>query len=215
MFIFGGNNQFDGRFDFYEWSAPFYETPQEVHEKLQSLNLQGKKLMAIYAVGGYGDIAHTNTSMMYCRIVDAGIEPTPGWWETYPNLNRILLPWDIELCEPVQLVFDDGSTLEILPIEDGGARIGVNSIPKGLTDGLNDSAVDLNSYFREFVGSELCEFELKITKTETQTVGRSYTEQRAKYALQLSFEHCNTLTLTQSWKSWFVLSAKGGENHEK
>ena len=32
MFNYGGDNNFCGRFDFYEWSAPYYENPKEVNQ---------------------------------------------------------------------------------------------------------------------------------------------------------------------------------------
>lgn len=137
MFTFGGCNNFNGRFDFFEWSAPYYETPKEVFAALNELGLKGKRIVAINTIGSCKDIGKSNSTNLYQTIRNAGIELGENWWE-YPNINEVLLPWNIILCEPIQFVFDDGETLEILPIGDGGARVAKNSIPIGMTDGMND-----------------------------------------------------------------------------
>ena len=52
MFRYGGKDRFKDRFDFFEWSAPFYETPEEVYRALNKAGIEGKTLVAIHAVGG-------------------------------------------------------------------------------------------------------------------------------------------------------------------
>lgn len=51
MFNYGGDNKFHGRFDFYEWSAPYYENPKEVFLALNKLGLKDKTLVSINTIG--------------------------------------------------------------------------------------------------------------------------------------------------------------------
>ena len=222
MFNFGGHDDFNGRFDFFEWSAPYYENPKEVFTILNEMNLKGKRLVAINAVGSCRDIGRTNGVGLYQTIRNAGIEPGDNWWENYPHMDEVLIPWNIVLCEPIQLVFDDGNTLEILPIEDGGARIATNSIPVGITDGLNDGGINTTKFFKELIGRKLNSIELRIRKKEEQHINEfslkretPYTEFRTKYVIQLGFEYPYKLEIIQSWESWYEVCAKGNWDQER
>lgn len=222
MFNFGGHNDFNGRFDFFEWSAPYYENPKEVFTVLNEMNLKGKRLVAINAVGSCRDIGRTNGVGLYQTIRNAGIEPGDNWWENYPHMDEVLIPWNIVLCEPIQLVFDDGNTLEILPIEDGGARIATNSIPVGMTDGLNDGGINTTAFFKELIGRKLNSIELRIRKKEEQYINEfslkretPYTDCRTKYVIQLGFEYPYKLEIIQSWESWYEVCAKGNWDQER
>ena len=155
MFNYGGDNYFCDRFDFYKWSAPYYENPKEVFLALNKLGLKDKTLVSINAIGACRNIDNSGGTSLYWTIADAGIELGELWWERYEHLDSVLVPWNITLCEPIQFVFDDDTTLEILPIEDGGARIGVNTIPVGLVNGLNPSEVNATALFKEFIGRKL------------------------------------------------------------
>ena len=170
MFNYGGDNNFCDRFDFYKWSAPYYENPKEVFLALNKLGLKDKILVSINAIGACRNIDNSGGTSLYWTIADAGIELGELWWERYEHLDNVLVPWNITLCEPIQFVFDDDTTLEILPIEDGGARIGVNTIPVGLVKGLNPSEVNATALFKEFIGRKLSNIELKINYNETKRV---------------------------------------------
>lgn len=222
MFNFGGHDDFNGRFDFFEWSAPYYENPKEVFTALNGMNLTGKRLTAINAIGLCRDIGRTNGVGLYQTIRNAGIEPGDNWWENYPHMDEVLIPWNIVLCEPIQFVFDDGNTLEILPIEDGGARIATNSIPVGMTDGLNDGGINTTAFFKELIGRKLNSIELRIRKKEEQHINEfslkretPYTEFRTKYVIQLGFEYPYKLEIIQSWESWYEVCAKGNWDQER
>lgn len=222
MFNLGGHDGFNGRFDFFEWSAPYYENPKEVFAALNEMNLKGKRLVAINAVGSCRDIGRTNGVGLYQTIRNAGIEPGDNWLENYPHMDEVLIPWNIVLCEPIQLVFDDGNTLEILPIEDGGARIATNSIPVGMTDGLNDGGINTTKFFKELIGRKLNSIELRIRKKEEQYINEfslkretTYTEFRTKYVIQLGFEYPYKLEIIQSWESWYEVCAKGNWDQER
>lgn len=222
MFKFGGHDNFDGRFDFFKWSASYYENPKEVFTALNEMNLKGKRLIAINAIGLCRDIGRTNDVGLYQTIRNAGIEPGDNWWENYPHMDEVLIPWNIVLCEPIQFVFDDGSTLEILPFEGGGARIATNSIPVGMIDGLNDGGINTSKFFQELIGRKLDSIELRIRRKEEQYINEfslkretPYTDFQTKYVIQLGFEYPYKLEIIQSWESWYEVCAKGNWDHER
>ena len=216
MFNYGGDNNFCDRFDFYKWSAPYYENPKEVFLALNKWGLKDKTLVSINAIGACRNIDNSGGTSLYWTIADAGIELGELWWERYEHLDSVLVPWNITLCEPIQFVFDDDTTLEILPIEDGGARIGVNTIPVGLVNGLNPSEVNATALFKEFIGRKLSDIELKINYNETKRINKFSIESnkeckefRTNYIIELTFEYPYRLELTQGWESWYQVSAKG------
>ena len=208
MFEYGGKNNFGERFDFFEWSAPYYETSEEVHAALTRLNLEGKTLKSINAIGS-------------CRIMDserslyhiirlAGINLEEDVRETYEYIDKVLVPWELDSCEPVQFVFDDGTSLEILPIEAGGARIGINSIPAGLVDGLNRSNVDTNVFFRELLGKKLSDIKLYVDTTLREVISKyTYKSKEYKYKIEFSFGGTRKLTLSAGSYSWYEIAATG------
>ena len=215
MFNYGGNNNFRGRFDFYEWSATYYENSEEIFLALSESGIKEKTLMAINAIGACRSKEDLGGIELYHTISDAGIDLGELWLEKYEHLDKVLLPWNITLCEPIQFVFDDGTTLEILPFEDGGARIGVNTIPVGLVNGLNLGEVNATAFFKEFIGRKLSDIELKINYNETKYVNKFSIEKRDEwksfrinYIIELTFEYPYRLELTQGAESWYQVSAK-------
>ena len=219
MFTFGGNNNFKDRFDFYEWSAPYYENSDEVFTALNKIGLKGKTLTAINAIGAINESIGNG---LYWTITDSGVTLDNNWMESYEHLDKVRVPWSIELCEPIQLVFDDGTTVEILPIEDGGARIGVNTIPVGLVNGLNPSEVDATSFFGELIGHKLDNITLCIDSNEKRWIDKNsiqnkYQNKRTetKYIIEFEFDFPYKLKLTQEWESWYRVCGVGNEYRGK
>ena len=159
--------------------------------------------------------------MLYWKIKGAGIEPGDLWWERYEHLDDVLVPHSVKLCEPIQFVFDDRTSIEILPIDEGGARIGVNSIPVGLVDGLNKSGVDANSLFRELLGRKIEHIDLKEITNETRWINR-YTIEKSKGNKELRCQHVIRLSLgspckielISSWESWYEVTAEIDHNSQ-
>ena len=51
MILSNGNNQFQGQFSFWEWSAPILQTPEELAEALRALRLEGRAVKNLYCIG--------------------------------------------------------------------------------------------------------------------------------------------------------------------
>ena len=108
-------------FNIYQWDAPCYETPEKVVAALYNADIQGKELERIHVPGlgtdREGDYYYRGEKHPFCL-----------WFH-----------------EPLQLIFRDGTTLEILPLYNGGARIGRNSLPVGVKSRVNKTTWDLKS----------------------------------------------------------------------
>lgn len=129
-----GLNQFNGMFSFLEWSAPIYETPEEVIEAFGKMNFRKRKVKSISVIGEGTAIGGTSF---------------------HPDSNQ-LFPCSADFQEPLQLIFEDGSTFEFLPMARGGARFAMNTIPAGMTTGVNNSNCDAAVLFgQEITGSTL------------------------------------------------------------
>lgn len=198
------------RFDYYTWDARLFETPQELIRFLCDLNLMGKKLKQINAIGA-GKRLGAHEGDLYNTIRRAGVE-LPDGLDAYPNLDKVLVPWRVQLCEPVQLVFDDGMTLEILPVENGEYKIGINSLTEGVCDGLNRSNFDSNIFFGELLGCELSYFRVTSATTERVTLDpvtidkpKPWTETRRQHQLEFHFGSRNYLRLISGGDDWYSL----------
>lgn len=225
MFEYGGKNNFNGRFDYFEWSAPFFETPDEVLDALKAIRFKSQKLAAIRAIGSHQckdmnkSFNDMNNTAIYMILSAAGIDCNYGWWNDYPQMDKVLLPWSVELSEPLQFVFDKGLTIELMPTEKGGARIGVNSIPLSISDGLNRSTLDANILFQEFIGERMSDVTMRIEYKETQYIERPFksssalksspprTEESVNYVIHIFFGGCQELEITYDWAGRYWVSA--------
>lgn len=209
-----GNNQFNGRFDSFEWSAPYYETPEEVLTAIRKLQITGKTIKDIRVIGTVFDKGLT--SKVCTLLSDVGVDLRVNSWKEYPHLNDIKVPWEVKACEPLQFVFDDNTTFEILPIGNGGARVATNTIPVEINDGLNRSNFKSNIFFADFIGRQLENFDLLI-KTITKSYINFYTlkdgkgvkERSRLYQYRFYFGHPYVFTLEQGFESYYNIVLKG------
>ncbi len=205
-------NRSTKRFDYYAWSAPFFDTPKEVIEYITALKLGEKKISAINTIGYVSTSVHSG--FLYRKITEAGIDLENDWnWvKTYPHLDNILIPRSVNLQEPIQFIFDDGTTLEILPTANGGARVGVNSIPTTISDGLNRSNFNSNLFFKEAIGKTIESFRICIIeKNETEVSENSlqyekpFVRTKSEYHFEFCFRFPGKIILTQSWKNSYTV----------
>lgn len=213
MFIMKGTNNYTDHFDFFKWSAPVYETPKEVVEALNQINFKKKKIEEIRCIGA-AEVVGFRSHRLYNAIKNAGIEPEDGWWEKYPNLSKMPIERKVRLCEPIQIVFSDGSTFEFMPMEDGGARFSQNSIPTNITDGINKSNIDLGSFFGDQLKSkEIESCWMRIFRNEKEYYDypscmnneKPYTEIRTQYRYVFSLGYPYSIAVEMGWESYFTV----------
>lgn len=162
-----GNDAFSNYvFNKYNWSANTYETPEEICCFLDSLNLRKKRITRLTAIG-----ASTTVNLKYPHTVlkNAGIitrydrkaasyvlynGDTLHRSESSEIIESTLVDRSVTLYEPLIIHFDDGSSLELLPCSVFGLRIGYNSIPDKITDGINHQEFDIGLFFNKFITNQ-------------------------------------------------------------
>ena len=121
MAIPADSPRFDHGYDFFQWEAPYYDTPEEGAAALYAARIEGKDLACIHVPG-------LGTDLKGDRYYMGEKHPFSLWFQ-----------------EPLQLIFQDGTTMEILPLSNGGARIRVNTLPPGIKSGMNQTSWNLKS----------------------------------------------------------------------
>lgn len=139
----------DGIYDKYLWNAPVYRTDAEAASALDSFRIRDKKIKHVHAIGAA-------ENMKTCQLVkemraqlygNAGNPYGDFDLGAYHRTDLLRFPCEVELCEPVVFVFEDDTTLEILPHAYGGLRMSINQIGKDIVDGLNHSNFDSDRLF--------------------------------------------------------------------
>ena len=213
MFRMKGTDNYTDRFDFFKWSAPVYETPKEVVEALNQIDFRNKKIEEIRCIGT-AEAVGLRYDRLYQAIKNAGIEPEDGWWEKYPHLSKMPIERKVRLCEPIQVVFSNGSTFEFMPMEDGGARFSQNSIPLNITDGINKSNMDLGSFLGDQVkASEIESCRMRIYRNAKEYYDyphcmnkeKPYTETRTLYGYVFSLGYPFSIVVEMGGESYFTV----------
>ena len=215
-----GNNDFNGTFDFFEWSAKYYMKPREVIRAISKMHIKGKDIKRINVIG-YGSMP---TGRMHETIANAGIKlygsrKSRGSIWSYPHIDDVRVPWEVIVCEPIQIVFEDNTTLEILPIGEGGARVAENSIPIGLTDGLNHSNFDSNVLFSEAIGKKITDLKIYIDTSVTEYVSSwtldrktPYKEERTRYRYKIELNTYDSFEIETENDGWYTIAmSRGGK----
>ena len=170
MKISKGTDDFTaGVFNKHEWSAPYLETPEEILNCFNCLDVIGKKLEYIRAIGvNYEDI--TNGSGEYMQM-------------------------GILLGEPLILMFTDGSSLEIQMLSCGRMRMSNGCIPWSVVDGLNHTNFDANMlagenrYGQELAGKKLKAIEYTRKAIEEDHWTYKTSEKQARCEKQYDYDY--------------------------
>lgn len=224
MIISKGKDDFiNNRFDKFRWSANTYETAEEILACFHVLGIYGKRIKGVSAIGampGYS-LAEWQTKAL-CALNGVGIvkdyDIMDEWVEMYDGnrvkmddclnlMKNVPMKRSVILEEPFLVLFEDGNVLELLPCAPMGLRIGYNTLPKNMRDGVNrcefDVGVLFNGYLSDAKFSGLKKI-ISATNTTTYDGPRdSKTTKRNQY--YLSFFTC-TVVLRELQCSEFTVS---------
>ncbi len=119
-------------FDRYAWSAKLYKTHAAITQALREREVIGKKIACIHVIGTAMNLepySYMQALLNTCRNV-IGIPYDDICSEKNERISSTQLPCAVKGCEPIVLVFEDGSTLELLPHAFSGIQIGVNKMAR-------------------------------------------------------------------------------------
>ncbi len=140
-----GNNIFkNNEFDFWTWSAPILQTPEEVVHKVHELKLLGRIIKDIRAIGHFYDIEHSDWFQDIFEAIQQGND----------NLLATLeFPCYITIDEPLLIQFEDDDILGIDFSEGSSIRMDLNTLPWDISgDRRNFHA---NQMFKDIIGREI------------------------------------------------------------
>lgn len=192
MILSKGKNQFkDNRFSFWEWSAPILQTGEEVIRRFHELNLKGRVVKDIIAIGmGYNWVGDWIDDAVY----NAMERMTPSEKAAIPNPDAFL-PEGVELLcfaeidEPILIVFEDGDVLGISFDEGSCVRMDLNTLPVTLEWGTNRRTFHANRLFRDILGKSMTGIEVEISTCCPEFTGSYglHLKEQESYIQSLSF----------------------------
>lgn len=205
-----GENDFkENSFDKYRWSANTYETPEEIFACFRELRVLEKTVKGItaigaiaqYSLGSWEKIAVdtlreagiiTKYEVEYLptrRTVTLNDGSVHDLDDCFDLLRNVSTERKIRLYEPLLILFEDGDVMELYPCASKGLRIGYNTLPKGMQDGMNRCEVDIGSLFDPFMNG-CCISTVEIYSTlETKSCiynRKKETDRRNKYCFCFS-----------------------------
>lgn len=196
-----------GVYDKYLWNAPLYKTYADAIHALESFRIEDKKIKYVHAIGAAQNMETWNhVHKMRTLLHDnAGIPYDDIDSEAYPYVDLLRFPCEVELCEPVVFVFEDNTTLEILPHTNNGLRMSINQIGKDIVDGLNHSNFDSNKLFGCLKGHVIRNLQTIVQTLESRSnsIRPEHTEQQTKTTYQFWLDGEFGFFFRQTYSGWF------------
>ncbi|MBR7092297.1 MAG: hypothetical protein IKI50_03825 [Clostridia bacterium] len=129
-------------FDPHRWHPELYKTPKEADGLYELFRLKEKTIADVHIIG--------------IASVESGRHPT----------DSTLIPQRVIACEPVVIVFTDGTTFELMPEQEGnGLLMAVNQISPAILDGTNYHNLDASAFFNCLCGRKIKRMDMIRQKT--------------------------------------------------
>ena len=154
--ICGSNNFVSGTFDENDWSAPIYQSTEEVRSILTNLMIAGRTIKSVYSVGpgyNYSKEWLDNYALAANMKEKPEKEYFPPITECIPDshiFSRIVL-----IDKPIIIGFDTGDQLELEFNSISEIRISMNTLPSGIESNHQFHNIDLNTLFSEIIGTKI------------------------------------------------------------
>lgn len=153
----GKDNFKDGCFSYLEWSAPTLHTPDEVLRTFYELQLKGRVLRSIVAVGEGYNFSDSGIDDYMGHALDAlpaeafAAIPDPD----APLPKGLPLPCRAELDQPLLLCFEGGDVLAIAFDFESSIRMSLNTVPADIHPGINYKNFHANRLFSDLLGKRI------------------------------------------------------------
>lgn len=190
-----GKNVFENNeFDWHSWSADVLQTPQEVYEAFDALNVVGKKIVSIRAIGlGYNLREERIEDHIFSKVMESGQE-CPEFDSTNWHMLPLSFPRYAVLDEPLLIILDDGSRLELDFSEGSSVRISKNCIPTDIKPGINANNFNAEKLFSCCIGADIMSLHVDCTDEFpcfTGSYGISLVDDQKKYIERIVLQLTN------------------------
>lgn len=201
------------RFDKHEWSARLYTTAAEIETALKEFGAFDKKIKDVHVIG----VAHNMEDDVCARRVRRTLAAAGVPYEhidsgVYPYTEETLLPCELVVCEPVVFVFEDDSTVELLPCGERGLWLGINGIAPDILDGTNDHNFDSSAMFRRLQGCSVTGVRALHRHITTAYGCFSATESDTTVKYEISFGYACGVCFKQSYDGWYTVGLFNGRS---
>lgn len=192
MILSRGKNNFKNNvYDYWEWSAPVLRTVEEVNAQIKKMQLEGRIIKKVYAVGmGYNWCDYQIEDSVYNEL-DYNEKPS-GKYDFLPE--EIVFSKYAQIDEPFLIEFCDGDILAVDFSEGSCVRIEFNSIFPDILPGTNQRNFHANELFKDLIGCAIKSVDITIS---TKSDGFCYShglgeENQNFYVKRISFvcENC-------------------------
>lgn len=192
------------RFDRYTWRPEICNTAKDIYRILTSLDTKNKKIKRIVPIGMAENMKRDIYEGEYREIL-LGIGMTNEQLQSYPYAAQVLFPCELQLCEPVVILFDDGSTLEMKPNGGRALLVAANQISPDTVCGTNEPNFDPNILFDSLRGCSIEDIRI-LRNVAVDSCGHSdYEEKTELITFELVLSGDRGLFFRQSWDDWFTL----------
>ncbi|PWM72942.1 MAG: hypothetical protein DBX45_07290 [Oscillospiraceae bacterium] len=191
------------RFDRYTWRPEICNTAKDIYRILTSLDTKNKKIKRIVPIGMAENMKRDGYEWKYREIL-LGIGMTNEQLQSYPYAAQVLFPCELQLCEPVVILFDDGSTLEMKPNGGSALLVAANQISPDTVCGTNEPNFDPNILFDSLRGCSIEDIRI-LRNVAVDSCGHSdYEEKTELITFELVLSGDRGLFFRQSWDDWFT-----------
>ncbi len=200
-------------FDIHQWQAETYCDQKSIYKAIKTFGIRNKKIKSVQMIGmaiGFEDYTLRKNAYYSLGIYDI---PANGLYaEKNRKIENVLLPCEVEVCEPVVLTLEDDTTFEFMPCYEQGIKMSVGQISADICDGLNPSNFDSALLFEEMCGKTIEEIQTTVQVSQTYS-GFSCTPKEAKYVVYtFGLSDGSKVYLKQEKDGWFRLGlAEGGQ----
>lgn len=201
------------RFDWHQWAPTVCVSAKEIDQFLTENNVYGKSIISVNVIG----MAENMEKSMLIQsqrttLASAGIPYDVMDSGSFPYMEEVLLPCEVTICEPVVLIFDDNSTLEMQMCRNGTVKFSVNQIPATVHDGTNRCNVRASQLFGLLSGCIIRRIYLISCTTESST-GAPYVETRTSWKLEFNTSGDYGFYLESHYGSWYRFGVCAHHHH--
>lgn len=169
IFYSDGKNQFkDNCFSWWEWSAPFIISPDEIKSRLDAMSLVGRTVKNLRLMGICENYTEYELEeKAYCALPDDMPEEERQRLSDYENISdSLLLSRSAIVDSPFLIRFEDDDIFEICTGQGPEYRFSINNIPWNIKADWYCENVDAEIMFEAFLGKRIVDVELTIVNKE-------------------------------------------------
>lgn len=185
----------DKYFDKHNWKPKAFSTAKSINNFFEKNGITKKRIKRINTIGIAKNMQDENyIQTMRRTLADAGLPWDDIDSDDFPYADSTLIPCEVVICEPVVIVFDDNTTLEIKPTQGHQILMSVNQIDKDITDGLNNCNYNSDIMFNEVIGSGIRAASVLVYELN-QDNGYFNKDYRTKTEFEIDLDNKNYISL--------------------